>query len=75
MPQPPPKRPKAREKDLDKLVKQAWDAGWRCEERRSNYIFCYPPGDSPPVVVKCIPSEGRYLKNLRAAFKRAGLEL
>ncbi len=72
----PPKRPKARQKDLDKLVKKAWEAGWRCERRKSNYVLCYPPGeDQGPVVVKCTPSEGRYLKNLRAAFERAGLEL
>lgn len=75
MPDRPAKRPKARDKDLDKLVKRAWDAGWTCVGRRSNYILCYPPGDGAPVVVKCTPSEGRYLKNLRRAFERAGLEL
>jgi hypothetical protein len=71
----PAKRPKARRKDLDKLVKKAWDAGWRCVERRSNYIQCYPPNGDPPVTVKSTPSEGRYEKNLRAAFRRAGLDV
>ena len=75
MANPPPKRPRARNKDLDKMVKLAWDAGWRCELRRSNYILCYPPGDGPPVIVKSTPSEARYPKNLRAQFKRAGLDL
>jgi hypothetical protein len=76
MPDRPKTRPKAREKDLDKLVKKAWDAGWTCVERKSNYILCYPPDrNQGPVVVKCTPSEGRYLKNVRAAFGRAGLEL
>lgn len=71
----PPNRPKAREKDLDKLVKKAWDAGWVCVERRSNYILCYPPDETQgPVVVKCTPSDRRYLKNLRAAFARKGLD-
>jgi hypothetical protein len=75
MPQLPPKRPKAPDKDIDKYVKKAWDAGWRCVLRRSNYIQCYPPDGGEPVTVKCTPSEGRYLKNLRGAFKRAGLDL
>jgi hypothetical protein len=71
----PANRPRAREKDLDKLVKKAWEAGWRCERRSSNYIFCYPPGDGAPVVVKSTPSGSRYLENLRLRFKRAGLDL
>jgi hypothetical protein len=76
MPARPAKRPRAREKDLDKLVKKAWDAGWCCIERKSNYILCYPPdGDQGPVVVKCTPSGSRYLKKVRAAFARAGLAL
>jgi hypothetical protein len=76
MPDRPKSRPKAREKDLDKLVKKAWDAGWVCVERKSNYILCYPPDKTQgPVVVKCTPSESRYLKNLRKAFERGGLKL
>jgi hypothetical protein len=75
MANPPPRRPRAREKDLDKMVKRVWDAGWRCERRSSNYIFCYPPMDGPPVVVKSTPSGSRYRENLRLQFKRAGLDL
>lgn len=71
----PPKRPQARRKDLDQLVKRAWDAGWRCERRKSNYIACFPPDGGAPVIVKSTPSGSRYLKNLRKAFERAGLEL
>jgi hypothetical protein len=71
---PPPKRPRAREKDLDKIVKKAWDAGWRCM-RKSNYIYCYPPSGEGPVVVKSTPSSSRYLKNLEKTFERAGLKL
>jgi hypothetical protein len=72
--QPPPKRPIHQDKDLDKLVKQAWKAGWRCV-RKNNYIYCYPPGDGPPVLVKSTPSSSRYPRNLKQAFRRAGLDL
>jgi len=71
---PTPKRPRAREKDLDKMVKQAWDAGWRCVRKR-NYIYCYPPSGDGFVVVKSTPSGSRYRKNLEKQFERAGLEL
>lgn len=75
MTDPTPRRPRAREKDLDKLVKQAWDAGWRCERRKSNYISCYPPDGGAPVVVKCTPSGSHYLRNIRQMFRRAGLDI
>lgn len=72
---PSPSRPKASNKDLDKYVQKAWSAGWHCVRRRSNYIQCYPPNGDPPVTVKSTPSGNRYEKNLRAAFKRAGLDV
>lgn len=31
---PQAQRPKALDKDLDKLVNNAWDAGWHCERRK-----------------------------------------
>jgi hypothetical protein len=71
---PSPKRPIHQDKDLDKLVKKAWKAKWRCV-RKGNYIYCYPPSDEGPVVVKSTPSGSRYLKNLEKTFERAGLNL
>jgi len=56
------------------MVKQAWDAGWRCVRKR-NYIYCYPPSGDGFVVVKSTPSGSRYRKNLEKQFERAGLEL
>ena len=70
----PSKRPVHQDKDLDKLVKKAWKANWRCV-RKANYIYCYPPSGVGPVVVKSTPSGSRYLKNLEKTFERAGLEL
>ena len=75
MPNPPPKRPVHQDKDLDKLVKKAWKAGWSCI-RKGNYIYCFPPGGKEgPVQVRSTPSGSRYPKNLEKAFERAGLEL
>lgn len=75
MPTNPQKRPKHQNKDLDRLVKKAWEASWRCV-RKGNYIYCFPPnGDEGPVQVKSTPSGSRYQKNLEKAFERAGLDL
>ena len=75
MPTAPPKRPVHQDKDLDRLVKKAWNAEWRCV-RKKNYIYCYPPsGKEGPVVVKSTPSGSYYLKNLEKTFERAGLDL
>jgi hypothetical protein len=70
---PAPKRPIHQDKDLDKLVKKAWKAGWNCV-RKGNYIYAYPPDGGPPVQIKSTPSGSRYPKNLEKAFNRAGLE-
>ena len=70
-----PKRPKHQDKDLDRLIKLAWEADWRCVRKKNNYIYCYPPGDGPPVLVVSTPSSNRYPKNLRQAFRRAGLDV
>jgi hypothetical protein len=71
----PPKRPIHQDKDLDKFVKKAWEAKWRCVRKKNNYIYCYPPSGEGPVVVKSTPSSSRYPKNLEKLFERAGLEL
>jgi hypothetical protein len=70
----PLKRPIHQDKDLDKLVKKAWRANWRCV-RKGNYIYCYPPSGEGPVQVKSTPSSSRYPKNLEKTFERAGLKL
>jgi predicted RNase H-like nuclease len=68
-------RPRHSKKDYDALVAAAWDAGWWCETRGSNYIACYPPDGSAFVMVPSTPSSQRTLRNLRSRFKRAGLDV
>lgn len=72
---PDAKRPKARRKDYDALVKAAWEAGWWCERRGSSYIRCYPPDGTEWVTVKQTPSGSRTLENTKAQFRRRGLDV
>jgi hypothetical protein len=71
---PVPKRPVHQDKDLDKLVKKAWKAGWRCA-RKGNYIYCYPPEGGRFVVVKSTPSGRYYITVLEREFRQRGLDL
>jgi hypothetical protein len=73
---PSAKCPKAKDKDIRPLVKAAWDAGWWCEVKRTNYIECWPPGGGKFVQVPSTPhTKGHRLKNLRQEFRRAGLDV
>jgi len=68
--------PKHTKKDYHALVKSAWDAGWWCVRKKTNYIHCYPPDDGRVVIVPSTPnSRGNRLNNLKAEFADRGLEL
>ena len=67
------RRPRHSKKDYDALVQAAWDAGWWCETRQSNYIGCYPPDGGSFVMIPSTPSSQRTLTRLKARLKRAGL--
>jgi hypothetical protein len=68
------KRPKAPDKDLDKLVKQAWEAGWWCW-RGSKYIYCDSTDRTTRVKIAMTPSDWRTLANTKRDFRSGGLSL
>lgn len=65
--------PKVVDKDLNKMIKAAHDAGWWCEKRPSNYVFCWHPNGSDFVRVVSTPKKQSTIRNIRAEFKRKGL--
>ena len=68
--------PKHPDKDIRKLVRDAWDAGWWVERASNNYLKCYPPGDAKMVSVPSTPhTKGRRLDNLRGEFRKSGLDV
>jgi len=73
-PKPAPKRPEHPDKDLDKIVKKVWKAGWRCV-RKGNYIYCYPADGGRFVAVKSTPSSRHYRKVLERELRQRGLDL
>ena len=57
-------------------MQAAWDAGWWCERARNDYIRCYAPNDGIVVTVPSTPhKKGNRIRNLRAEFRRAGLDV
>jgi hypothetical protein len=44
---PTAKRPKVSNRDMDTLVRAAWEQGWWCVEGGRNYVKCYPIGWQP----------------------------
>ena len=73
---PKAKCPRVKDKDLTEMIKKAWNAGWWCEKRPSNYVLCWPPdGQSRAVRVVSTPRGHRAVPNTRAAFARLGLEV
>lgn len=69
------KRPKAKDKENDKLVKAAWDAGWWCVMAKKGYIHCKPPDRGEMVVVESTPSDHHSWKNTRGRLRRGGLNV
>lgn len=71
---PETKCPRHPDKDYRRLVAAAWTAGWWCERRRK-YIFCFPTDMRlRPVKVPTTPNQ-RTIHNVKAKFRRAGLEV
>lgn len=65
--------PKHPDKDFNRLVQRAWDAGWWCEWRRK-YIRCWPPDRRlEGVSLPTTPSSSRSLMNYTKKMERAGL--
>lgn len=72
---PKARRPTVRDKDLDGLIAAAWEAGWWAERGGRNHVKCYAPEGGYIVPVPSTPSDVRTVRNKRAQFRRAGLEL
>lgn len=69
------KRPKAKNKDNDKLVKAAWDAGWWCETAKKGYIHVMSTDLVTMIVIESTPGDHHSVKNTRSRLKRAGLDV
>lgn len=72
---PTAQRPKLRNKDMDKLVAAAWEAGWKCVRSGKNYILCYPPDGGRMVTIPSTPSSSKTYANKRAPLRRGGVNL
>lgn len=73
--QPRARRPKVPNKDLNKLVKAAWEQGWWCERGKKNHVKCMAPTGGWVVDVPSTPSSQRTVRNKRAQFRRYGLDI
>ncbi len=69
------KRPKLKNRELDAMVKVAWDEGWWCRRTGSGHVQCYPPNDDKSVTVPGTPSDHHSVKNTRKFFRLRGLTL
>jgi hypothetical protein len=72
---PSAKRPKAKDKDKDKLVQAAWDQGAWCEPGKSGYVKIFPPDSTEMVLVECSGSDYRSFANIRGRLRRAGINV
>jgi len=69
------KRPKAKDKENDRLVKAAWEAGWWCEMAKKGYIHCKSPDMDTMVTIESTPSDHHNTKNTRSRLRRGGLNV
>lgn len=69
------KRPKLPRKDFDRLVADAWKAGWWCYRSGKNYVICQAPENGWTVRVPSTASSQATLRNLKAKFRRYGLDV
>lgn len=64
--------------EAQKIVKrwkrEAMKAGWKARPAKGGHVFLYPPNGGPPVTMGGNPGP-RNLHNVRAAFRRSGLEV
>ncbi len=72
---PSARRPKVKDKALDKMVEAAWKAGWHCRKTGKGHVFCYPPDGGRMVDVANTPSDHRTVPNTRSYFRRTGLKI
>jgi hypothetical protein len=70
---PDAKCPSLPNKDMKKLVRACWDAGWWCERAGNKHIKCWPPNDKGMVPIPSTPSGSRTYQNKVSALKRHGL--
>lgn len=67
-------RPKSTTKDLDKLLRIAWKAGWPMARAKSGHIKVLPPNSNRIISVPLTASSQRTAKNIRAEFRKHGLD-
>ncbi len=67
-------RPKVSNREMDALVKMAWDQGWWCV-KGSKHVKCYPPDDGRMVPIPGTPSDHRSRMNTLKQLQRSGLRL
>jgi hypothetical protein len=72
---PSARRPLHQDKDYDRLIKAAWDAGWWCRRSRKNYIHCYRPSDNRMVSVPSTPRKQGTLSLTTRKFRTLGLDV
>ena len=68
------KRPRSTTKDLDKLLKIAWKAGWPMAKAKTGHIKVLPPNSTRIISVPLTASSQRTVKNIRAEFRKHGLD-
>ena len=62
------------DKDLKKIQRAAWDAGWWPERKKSG-IMWRAPNDAGHVMLHGTSRGGRAFENALAQFRRAGLDI
>ena len=67
-------RPKAKDKERDKLVRAAWDQGAWCKPGKSGYIKIFPENSTEMILVESSPSDFRGLANIKGRLRRAGID-
>ena len=72
---PTAKRPKARNRENDAMVKAAWEQGWWCEMAKKGYIHVKSPDGKAMVVIESTPSDSHSTSNTRGRLRRAGLKI
>jgi hypothetical protein len=70
---PDTKRPKLPHRDMDALVRMAWEQGWWCVRAHTNHVKCWPPNDTRMIPIPSTPSGSNTYANKLAALKRGGL--
>lgn len=70
---PSAERPKLKNRDMDALVKAAWDADAWCVRGGNQHVKVYPVDGSRMIPIPSTPSDHRTVRNKKAALRRAGI--